>query len=63
MRIAHVTFKVCHRLDLLPLPVGERGGGGGLHASATRAPSPLTRRASRVDLSPVGRGENKFERI
>ena len=61
MRIAHVTFKVCHRLDLLPLPVGERVGVRG--SQSIDGFYALTRRASRVDLSPVGRGENKFERI
>ena len=52
--------------QLLPLPLGERVGVRGLHTSAIHAPSPpppLTRRASRVDLSPKGRGENRFERI
>jgi len=49
--------------QLLPLPLGERVGVRGLHTSAIHAPSPLTPRASRGDLSPPGRGENKVERI
>jgi very-short-patch-repair endonuclease len=38
-----------------PLPRGSRQGEG-VQLLDESAPSPLTRRASRVDLSPVGRG-------
>ncbi|KQW22201.1 hypothetical protein ASC80_02055 [Afipia sp. Root123D2] len=46
----------------LPLPLGERVGVRGSGASI-RPSTPLTRRATRVDLSPPGRGERKNERI
>src|SRR5262249_26018144 len=45
----------CTGLGLLPLPGGERVGVRG-QVSLDRIVPPLTRRATRADLSPLGRG-------
>jgi predicted GNAT superfamily acetyltransferase len=75
MNRADLVYAICHLLGLrpnargqgtgaadahgaLPLPGGERVGVRGLR-SIRWAGNPLTRRASRVDLSPPGRGEGK----
>jgi hypothetical protein len=55
-----MNSKLRGKLGALPLPEGERVGVRGYDPS--RGPIPLTRRATRVDLSPAGRGGTRGSR-